>query len=273
MDDYLQKYDNYKKNIVYEFVLGSGGIGDFIKFFIYTLSLCIKHGCKLYYLITNNPIEKYILMKHTKMYITKENIKNKINIGNEDSILSLCDDNSSYYFVDPGVFYNSNFTFNCFDDIDIKNVFHFSDEIIMNTNKLISDNITQYISIHLRLGDKYLETDKSFVICVNDERKYNENNLFKSIEENYDKSILFFCDNNSYKLKIKNKYDNITITNSEIGHTSLSNTTDKQLLDTVTEFYLLCNSEKIYSCSYSGFSIVASKFNNIPLIMYEHTWH
>ena len=67
------------------------------------------------------------------------------------------------------------------------------------------------------------------------------------------------------KKKIKNKYNNIIILDYEIGHTSLSNTTYKQTLDTVTEFYILTNSDKIYAVTQSGFSIIASKFKNIPL--------
>ena len=89
--------------------------------------------------------------------------------------------------------------------------------------------------------------------------------IFKFIEENNDKNIIFFCDNNAYKLKIKKKYSNIMITNCVIGHTSLTNTTEKQVLDSVTEFYLMTNSDKIIMASRSGFSITASKFKNIIL--------
>ena len=65
---------------------------------------------------------------------------------------------------------------------------------------------------------------------------------------------------------MKNKYNNIIIPDSCIGHTSLTNTTDKQILDAVSEFYLLSNSKEIYKASHSGFSTIASKFNKIPLI-------
>ena len=62
-------------------------------------------------------------------------------------------------------------------------------------------------------------------------------------------------------------YDNVIITNSDIGHTGLANTiTPRQVLDTVTEFYILTNSNLIYSASNSGFSIVASKFKNVKFI-------
>lgn len=40
----------------------------------------------------------------------------------------------------------------------------------------------------------------------------NEQNLFNFIENNCNKNCIFFYDNNSYKLKIKNKYNNIIIT-------------------------------------------------------------
>ena len=39
-----------------------------------------------------------------------------------------------------------------------------------------------------------------------------------------------------------------------------------QILDAITEFYILTNSEIIFAGSRSGFSMVASKINNIPLI-------
>jgi hypothetical protein len=62
------------------------------------------------------------------------------------------------------------------------------------------------------------------------------------------------------KQKIKEKYNNIYITSGEIGHTSFTITTKKQVLDTVTEFYLLTNSKKIYAASRSNFSWSASIF-------------
>lgn len=80
------------------------------------------------------------------------------------------------------------------------------------------------------------------------------------------KIFFFCCDNNNYKLKLKEKYSNIIITNCDIGHTSLTNTTAKQILDGITEFYILTNSKIIFAASYSGFSIMASKFNKILLL-------
>lgn len=258
----MKNFDSFKKIIVYNFELGSGGIGDCIKFFIFTLNFCIKYNYKLYYKINNILLEKYLILKYAKMYIKKDDIKNIFIINHINSIPNI--DSHYYNIVQPGIFYDY-FNYDSIN-INIQDVFEFTDEIKLNITNLLSQNITNYISIHLRLGDKYLETDKSFVLCTYDVRNYNETTLFKFIENNFDKNILFFCDNNSYKLKIKNKYNNVIITNCEIGHTSLSNTTDKQVLNSVTEFYLMTNSEKIIAASESGFSIVSSKFKNIPLI-------
>lgn len=150
--------------------------------------------------------------------------------------------------------------------INIKDVFYFTDEIKINSKYLFPLNNNNYISIHLRLGDKYLETDKAYVLCKGDTRSFSEEKIYEFIEKNYGKNIFFCCDNNEYKLKIKEKYNNVIITNCDIGHVSLSNTTKKQIIDAITEFYILTNSKLIFAASNSGFSIVASKFNNIPLL-------
>ena len=261
MNNYLKNYDSLTKKIVFKFGIGNGGIGDLTKFFTYLLQLCITHKIKLHYLLMNNPVDKFLKLNFEKMYITNENIINPVNINDINEITNIQPD--VFYTISPCTFYN---VINIYEEINIplQKIFYFTDEIILSANNFI--NTTNYISIHLRLGDKYLETDKQYVLCILDTRDYNEENLFKFIEQNSTKNILFFCDNNKYKLKIKDKYNFVNITNYDIGHTSLSNTTDLQFFNTVQEFYLLSNSEHIYKASYSGFSIMASKFKNIPIL-------
>jgi hypothetical protein len=262
MEDYMNKYDSFHKILVYDFKHDGGGIGDCIKFFMYALNLCMQHNIKLYYLVNNTMLEKYLKLKYDKMYITQTNIEDARDVTiNDIPNLNV----GVYNIVNPGTFYNS------YHDnqltMPINKVFTFSVEVKTNGVKLNVDNISNYISIHLRLGDKYLETDNSFIYCKNDVRKYDEERLFLFIENNCDKNIIFFCDNHAYKLNLKNKYNNISILNCHIGHTCLSNTTDVQTLDAVTEFYLMTKSEKIFSASNSGFSIMASKYRNIPIYM------
>ena len=257
MEEYIKNYETFDRIIVYNFNIQDGGIGDCIKFFMYILELCIKYKYKLYYQINNILLEKYLKLRYKQMY----------NFGNIDNIPRICDMDTiynihnDYNIVIPSLFYKDfkyeNIT------INIQDVFYFTDDVI-NNSYILLPNISNYISLHVRLGDKYLETSSEFILCKDDIRSYSENNIFKFIEENY--NIVFFCDNNTYKKKIKEKYDKIIITNSDIGHTSLINTTEKQVLDAITEFYIMTESEKIYNASTSGFSIIASKFKNIPLI-------
>jgi hypothetical protein len=266
LQQYILERDNYTTKIVYHFTVGSGGIGDYVKFFICVLKICIKYKYKLYCLVNGTDIEKYIKLKHENFYITYEEIVNsQIKHILLNSLGEITDD--KYNIASPNIFYNIS-DINLFY-INIKNVFYFSDEIISNSYKILP-NIKNYISLHLRLGDKYLETEKSYVLCIEDQRKYDDEKIYEYIENNKDKNIVFFCDNNSYKLKLKERYNNIVITSGEIGHTSLKNTTSQQILDAVTEFYIITNSERVCCASYSGFSIIAAYFKNIPIIkLYE----
>jgi hypothetical protein len=259
MENYINNYDGFQKKIIYDFKLGYGGIGDCIKFFMHALNICIKNNIKLYYKKNNLLLEKYIKLKYKKMYI--QAVHNVENINDLNLINNLNDEVD--YIVSPFLFYKD-FNYDC--DINANDVFEFTDDIKENSKNIFFENVSNYISIHLRLGDKFLETDKTFVICKDDIRTYSEESLLNFIERNKDIPILFFCDNNSYKLKIKNSYNNVMITQCNIGHTSLLNTGEKQIMDTVTDFYLLSKSKSIYIASKSGFSFMASKFNNVPLI-------
>ena len=266
MDTYIEKYVQYKKKIIFDFKLGDGGIGDCIKYFMFTLTWCVRFNYKLYYLVNNTTIEKLLLLKYKKMYIQKEDISDSRNINRHENVIGVIENINEdiNYIVFPGTFYDViNYDI---ININIQDVFQFSDNVIDNSIRLLPANITDYISIHLRLGDKYLETDKSYIACLEDERKYNENKIFEFIEKHSTENILFFCDNNSCKLTLKSIYNNIIITNSDIGHTGLINTTENQVLDTVTEFYILTNSKLICAASPSGFSMVASKFKNTPIV-------
>ena len=248
METYINNFNSFEKKIVYDFKLGNGGIGDALKFFMHILNGCIVNNERLYYKKNNLIIEKYIILKYPLMYI-------------DQSIIDL--DFNSWTFVHPGLYYN---TFNTNYSIDIKDVFYFTDKVKINATYLFTQTVKDYVSIHLRLGDRFLETDQSFVLCTHDERQFSEENLYNLIEKNYNENIFFCCDNAAFKLKLQTKYNKLIVTTCRIGHSSLNNTTKHQVLDAITEFYILTNSKIIYGASQSGFSLVASKFNNIPYV-------
>lgn len=245
MENYIKNYKSYNKSVVYNFNTGNGGIGDNIKFFMYILKLCMQANKRLYYKKNNIFIEEYIKLKYDIMYVVED-------INKLDAEI-----------VEPYMYYGT-VDYDCV--VDINEVFYFTDVVKINKTYLFPHDIP-YISIHLRLGDKYLETDVSYVHCTWDVREFSEKKIDEFIEKNSNENIFFCCDNESYKIKLKKKHNNIIISNCDIGHSSLSNTTNKQVLDAITEFYILTNSKLIFGASNSGFSIVASKFNNIPLIL------
>lgn len=250
MENYIKNYNNFNKIYVYDFKLGDGGIGDYIKFFMIVLNYCICNKIKFYKKNNNLLIDNYIKLKHDYFNITANEISKLKNVTIKIP--------SDYYYK------LNNADHIC--TLNYDEIFYFDDIVKINTKKILPYIPDHYISIHLRLGDKYLETDKKYVLCKDDVREYSEQKMFRFIEENIDDNIIFFCDNNKKKLQIKTKYKNILITNSNIGHTSLDNTTNQQVLDTVTDFYLLTNSKLIYAVSFSGFSSESAKFKNITYI-------
>jgi hypothetical protein len=275
MEDYLINYEKYEKVIIYNFNLGDGGIADNIKFFILLLDLSLKNNYRLYYKINNIKIEKYIKLKYDFMYIYDNILNNLPKTKITNRYINLEEINNSkykYFILKPQDLYNYKISndreliikkFN----IKLNDIFIFSNDIINNTKNIINNLNYDYISIHLRLGDKYLENNKSNIICKNDERKYNINdidNLISNLISNKS-NIILFTDNYNIKLKLKNKFNELIITNADIGHTSFENTSEKQVLDAITEFYIMTNSTKIIGLSKSGFSLIASKFKNIDI--------
>lgn len=250
MEEYIQNFENYKSIVVYDFNIGDGGIADCIKSFVWCLEKAIEEKHTLYYKINNIPIENYLKLIHTEMYVKD---------------LSSLKNNFIYIIKSTDTYSHYNETHL---KIKLNQIFQFSNDII-NNSKVFLDKYNippKYISLHLRLGDKFLETDSKYVQCKEDTREYNHDTIDKFIKNNINDNIIFFCDNHKFKIDIVNKYKGrVFIINCNIGHTGLKNTTKEQILDTVTEFYIMSNSQKIISASYSGFPIIASKFNNVPI--------
>jgi len=255
MDNYIHNFNNFSDIFIYDFNISDGGLGDCIKFFMYLIQSAINNNARCYYLINNIPIEKYLLLKYNFMYITRtqlHNLNNKFKIYKPYDFYNDWDTPSKQKIAINKI------------TIPFSDIFIFSNETINNANRLL--NIKDYISIHVRLGDKFLETDPKFVVCKNDTRNYDQMTIDNYINNNKDKKIILFSDNKAYKLTMKNKFNNIFITDINIGHTSLINTNHLQTLNTISELYLLSNSKEIM-CNQSGFAVVASKFYRTPLIL------
>jgi len=261
--NYFYHYETYTKTVVFYFTIGMGGIGDFFKFFIYLFRHCIKNKIKMKYSINDNALNKYITLISKEMYIDVDTIKKYKKIDLFKELENM--ESDIFYIVTPFCMYDIP---DMYEKIPpcISPLFSFSEKVLQNAQNYL-EKLGNYVAIHVRLGDAFLETDKQYVVCKSDSRQFDENQMFQFIEDTNNKTNIFFCcDNASYKTKIKAKYDNIITTDFDIGHTSLSNTTKQQYLDSVTEFYLLTQSDKIFAGTRSGFSIMASKFAGVPII-------
>lgn len=253
---YINDFDKLDNIIIYEF--SSGGIGDYIKYYIMLLRHCIKYKIRLYFLKTNNPMEKYLILKNPKLYI------------NEVEVNTLSENNMKFkkvltwqIYMKSGIHINPD----CWriDGIILHHFYIFSDQVKNNSNVILFDkypSLTNYVSIHLRLGDKHIEQSQDWTQYnrINDERAFNPSRIETYIEDNKEKQILFFCDSNKYKNNFKNEHSNIITTECDIGHTDSECSTEKQILDAVTEFYILSKSTQIVGASRSGYSEIASLF-------------
>jgi len=118
-----------------------------------------------------------------------------------------------------------------------------------------------YTSVHLRIGDKFLETDRKFVLCKNDRRTFDEEKIFDCLKNL--NNVVFFCDNFKYKMKIKNMFPHVYVTDWPIGHTSLSNTSEESFVYALSEFSIICQSSNVIGASKSGFAKAAALFKPV----------
>jgi len=244
--DYFNHCDSYSKKVVIVFGKRCGGIGDIIKFFTYLLQLCIEHKIRLYYLLTGDPIDKYLKIDQ-RFYI--RSFQPNYYLQSIHDLPNIID--HLFYIIRPHIMYDVEHLYDKLL-IPLHEIFSFSPEVLARAEPYLSD----YVSVHLRLGDKHLEIEDKYKITPVDTREFNESNLFSFLKTN---NVFFFCDNKSYKQRVKQMFNHIQITDFDIAHTSCENTTESQLIDSLAEFYLLSKSKHIYKASYSGFSIIASK--------------
>jgi hypothetical protein len=236
--------NNKDKDIVYEFKLGYGGIGDFIKY----MRICkIESEIRnvKFYIDFDHPLNKYV------------NIKNKFIQKSDKNNFNIVKPFNYYYRFDKNCALNQNtlksIDFNPLDFFDI------SDKCKMRYNFLKNQNNIPdvYEGIHLRIGDAKMKATKK---NKDDDRAKNVdflNNIDRLIKGKQETTFVLFVDNEEVKKEIYNKYSNVKTVNIDIVHTSDKNS-DIAILDNLCDFLFLSNSQVIHSFSHSGFPIVAS---------------
>jgi len=245
-----------KNLIVYEFKLGYGGIGDFIKY----MKLCIIKSEILnveFYINLDHPMKEFIQIKDKYIFNP-----NKTTIYETIKPFDLYHKSGETYVIQMRNKQNFN----------PLQYFIFSKECIDNcSNLLLQNNINNnYEGIHLRLGDSKMNSTNRNKTDYRVKKLNFHDTINKIVSGKLETTFLFFTDNKEVKIEIVKKYDNIRILNIEIIHTSecYSKKLQKNLKDNISEFILLSRAKKIHSISYSGYPIVASWIYSNPLVKY-----
>lgn len=155
----------------------------------------------------------------------------------------------------------NNISYNIFDYMD------FTDDIYKTLEKIIPKE--NYIAIHARLGDKYLEIKPSretdtIPYCRYDDRNINncnyENIIGEIIKNNPDKKIYLFSDNNNFKEQLKNKFNTLNILNNKIVNISCLydiEDFDECMKNVIIEFLFIMKSYELHSLTYAGYSLIS----------------
>tara|TARA_Y100000389_G_scaffold88106_1_gene84566 strand:- start:2966 stop:4759 length:1794 start_codon:yes stop_codon:yes gene_type:complete len=249
-------------NIIYEFKLGYGGIGDFFKFmkFAYTYT---NRNKDIFKINLSHPINKYITIKDK--YISTKNTNFKIIkpftfYGDGGKM------NDDYNKIEPFL----NYDFNPLDYCIISN------DVYQRCAQLIDKlNFNIYDSIHVRFGDKIWDKN------AREEDRIKNTDIYKKIEKisnNCNKNFILFSDNEVVKKKLAKKYHNIHILPTIVIHTDTGGSCNKDhksldknptdMLDTIAEFILLSKGQVIHAITNSGFSVTASWLNGNKIVKY-----
>lgn len=239
---------------VYKFGFGDGGLADFIQYALYAIH---KYNGQNFLIKIDHPNYKYIKFKKESLDYHKN--KEKIIGLNEIEIRSTQFFSSKEALEEFNKYRDGNIPF--FDFFD------FSKEVYAKYEELRPKN--DYITIHIRFGDKYLENQNRGVMSCMDDTRVGNNSydyyfslIDKIIEENKDVDIMLLADNKKFKDMCKLEFPSVVINDINIihtGNTYTDNTNfDEQLIMTIAEFLLICKSKEIHSLTYSGFSVVAN---------------
>ena len=267
------------------------GFGDFIRGCYFLLYFCDKYNF-IHNIIIDHPISTYLENNNYEnlsyknnfesiKFLTNSNFEAAI-LNNKNNISSFSlNDNFIYEFIDylnSTKIYNSNiFIYNIIFPHEIISENHKriirtllepnSEMKIYVNNTLQSLNLLnkKYIVIHIRSGDKYLNSNET-VFSMNYINNL-VNDINSSLIKNYD--YLLLCDNNYIKKFVTDFFPFIKSFSYPITHLGEGVTLDlEKVKNTLLDFYLFskCSYIKAYSSNDhgTGFSYWCSITYNIP---------
>lgn len=283
-----------KINIVYQYEYLNNepvtGLGDFIRSCYFINQFSEKYNIEICIHINEHPIKNYLQYFQNKQSINKEISKNipffkTINYVyvNDNNIIKY-----NYKNIDENLINYLNSLQLYHGNVYLYLINHPNEEYITQINKekiaeilkptdYINNKITYAMSclklnkgnfkvIHIRTEDEVLNDD----ILLNNRIFYIINTLKSIITTNDD--IFLITNNNKFKNTLIQKYPKIKTIFNEIAHTAYKETSDEKIINTLKDFYIMSNSNYIYSFSVyihgSGFSKWCAVTYNIPYVCY-----
>lgn len=283
-----------KINIVYQYEYLNRepvtGFGDFIRSCYFINQFSEKYNIEICFHINEHPIKKYLHYFQNNHSINKQISKNipffkTINYVyvNNNNIIKY-----KYQNIDE-ILINYLNSLQLYDgNIYLYLINHPNEEYITHINKekiaeilkptdYINNKITYAMSclklnkgnfkvIHIRTEDEDVNND----ILLNNRICYIINTLKSIITTN--EYIFLITNNNNLKNILIQKCPKIKTIFNEIAHTAHKETSDEKIINTLKDFYIMSNSNYIYSFSVyihgSGFSKWCAVTYNIPYVCY-----
>lgn len=250
-----------------------GGYGDFIRSLLAVFVYCKQNNIDHQLYIPNHPISECFeciksfeppLYLQTGYYVDCAS-------SHLVDLLEQCK-NPEYSVI----IISNKFDFIPFDTLklyvdDFKNFIKLSEPVLNKITSLQNSiNNTEYTSIHIRFGDRFMECNSQ---CIYDDIRVDPTNkiLFDKLEssikylkDNYNLPICLFTDVQSFKTILCERYNLIGF-DTEIHHTASTSDKKDAFIDSVTEFELLGKSKAIIKFANTGFAFWSAFINSVPL--------
>ena len=255
------------------------GLGDFLRGSFFLLQIAMTYGLRFDIDYNNHPLCKFL-------YKEKNTIDEQIDYPNVYYYHPDNGEKTTQRFYDNFIKYlnynNVETLYLLNNNFPIKNITEFQSKFIKSKflpNEELTNAITKEMNklniqpnnfsvIHIRTGDRFI---------VNGENLDNE--LITKVTEilskiNLNEPIVLLSDCNKLKSYLKHKYPQLIININEITHIARENNqSNNSIKNTLTDFFIMSKSNKIYAMSpyghRTGFSEYCSKIFMIPYEFYN----
>lgn len=250
----------WKYNAInYDPTISFWGLGDIIRGIISVYQLCKKYNYEFIVDITNHKVSNYLEPIEHKYKNHIEENKNNISFILPEHIESFLQTTKyDIILLITNAFYVTPIEEDC--KLFIKKLLTPTYKFYKHIQQQMNEkNITKYTITHARLGDGSMLRNE---INMNIIYKF-----YKHVFNIRSPNQILISDSSSFKQFVKKEDNDIIMYDTKICHSGISS--DDELRDTLFEFFLLINSEKIYSFSsyswLSGFVNVAHVIYDIPI--------